>query len=46
MSVLIPRNTPIPCVKTREYTTSEDYETEVDVIVFEGERLCMINTQN
>lgn len=38
MSVLIPRNTAIPCVKSREYTTCEDYQTEIDVVVYEGER--------
>eukprot|EP00349_Pseudokeronopsis_sp_Brazil_P010561 CAMPEP_0202971614 /NCGR_PEP_ID=MMETSP1396-20130829/28683_1 /ASSEMBLY_ACC=CAM_ASM_000872 /TAXON_ID= /ORGANISM="Pseudokeronopsis sp., Strain Brazil" /LENGTH=634 /DNA_ID=CAMNT_0049701155 /DNA_START=11 /DNA_END=1915 /DNA_ORIENTATION=+ len=38
MSVLIPRNTAIPCVRSREYTTCEDYQTEIDVVVFEGER--------
>jgi len=38
MSVLIPRNTPIPCVKSREYTTCDDWQTEIDVVVFEGER--------
>jgi len=38
MSVLIPRNTAIPCVKSREYTTCEDWQTEIDVVVFEGER--------
>jgi len=38
MSVLIPRNTAIPCVKSREYTTCEDFQTEIDVVVFEGER--------
>ncbi|CAE7486309.1 HSP70-5 [Symbiodinium microadriaticum] len=45
MSVLIPRNTPIPCVKSREYTTVDDWQTEIDVrltlllvVVFEGER--------
>jgi L1 cell adhesion molecule like protein len=38
MSVLIPRNTTIPCVKSREYTTCEDWQTEIDVVVFEGER--------
>jgi len=38
MSVLIPRNTPIPCTKSREYTTCEDFQTEIDVVVFEGER--------
>jgi heat shock 70kDa protein 1/2/6/8 len=31
MSVLIPRNTPIPCVKSREYTTVDDWQTELDV---------------
>jgi heat shock protein 1/8 len=38
MSVLIPRNTPIPCTMSREYTTCDDYQTEIDVVVFEGER--------
>lgn len=38
MSVLIPRNTPIPCVRSREYTTVDDFQTEIDVVVFEGER--------
>jgi len=39
MSVIIPRNTSIPCVKTQTYTTEENYQTEVDVCVYEGERL-------
>jgi len=39
MSVVIPRNTPIPCVKTQTYTTEANYQTKVDVSVFEGERL-------
>lgn len=38
MSVIIPRNTPIPCVKTQTYTTEENYQTEIDVCVYEGER--------
>jgi heat shock 70kDa protein 1/2/6/8 len=38
MSVIIPRNTPIPCIKSREYTTVEDFQTELDVVVYEGER--------
>lgn len=38
MSVLIPRNTAIPCVKAREYTTVEDWQTEIDIVVYEGER--------
>ena len=38
MSVLIPRNSSIPCTMSREYTTSFDYETEIDVVIYEGER--------
>jgi molecular chaperone DnaK (HSP70) len=26
MSVIIPRNSPIPCVKTQTYTTEENYQ--------------------
>ena len=40
MSTLIKRNTPIPVRKTKTYTTEEDYQTEVDVCVYEGERQC------
>jgi heat shock protein 1/8 len=39
MSVIIPRNTPIPCSKTQVYTTEQNYQTKVDVSVYEGERL-------
>jgi len=39
MSVIIPRNTPIPCVKMQTYTTEQNYQTKVDVAVYEGERL-------
>jgi molecular chaperone DnaK (HSP70) len=39
MSVVIPRNTAIPCVKTQTYTTEANYQTKVDVSVYEGERL-------
>lgn len=38
MSVLIPRNTTIPCIRSREYTTCDDWQTEIDVVIFEGER--------
>eukprot|EP00970_Alexandrium_tamarense_P012319 scaffold2856_cov189-Alexandrium_tamarense.AAC.23 len=38
MSTLIKRNTAIPCKKTRTYTTVDDWQTEIDVVVFEGER--------
>lgn len=36
---MIPRNTPIPTVKTQTYTTEANYQTKVDVSVYEGERL-------
>jgi heat shock protein 1/8 len=39
MSVIIPRNTPIPCVKTQTYTTEHNYQTKVDIPVYEGERM-------
>jgi len=39
MSVVIPRNTPIPVVRTQTYTTEQNYQTKVDVSVYEGERL-------
>jgi L1 cell adhesion molecule like protein len=38
MSTLIKRNTAIPCKKTRTYTTVDDWQTSIDVVVFEGER--------
>eukprot|EP00808_Paulinella_micropora_P013050 g41752.t1 len=39
MSVIIPRNTSIPCVRTQTYTTEQNYQTKVDISVYEGERL-------
>jgi len=41
MSTLIKRNTAIPCKKTRTYTTVDDWQTSIDVVVFEGERPCV-----
>ncbi|CAF4077288.1 unnamed protein product, partial [Rotaria sordida] len=38
MSEIIPRNTPIPYVYTKPFTTAEDDQTSVDIRVFEGER--------
>ena len=37
MSNIIGRNTSIPIEKTKEYTTSNDNQTEVKIQVFEGE---------
>jgi L1 cell adhesion molecule like protein len=39
MSVVIPRNTTIPTRKKEPFTTVEDNQTELDVNVYEGERL-------
>jgi molecular chaperone DnaK (HSP70) len=39
MSIIIPRNTSIPVVRTQTYTTTENYQTQVDVSVYEGERM-------
>ena len=35
-----PRNTSVPCHKTKTYATVDDWQTEIDVKVFEGERAC------
>jgi len=39
-SIIIPRNTAVPCVKESTYTTTENYQEAIDVRVFEGERPC------
>ncbi|EGZ04970.1 hypothetical protein PHYSODRAFT_342817 [Phytophthora sojae] len=41
MSVLIKRSTAIPVRKIRVYTTEEDYQTSVDVCIYDGERACV-----
>ncbi|MCS7277914.1 MAG: molecular chaperone DnaK [Aquificaceae bacterium] len=38
MTVLIPRNTPIPYKKCETFTTASDYQTEVEIHVLQGER--------
>jgi len=40
-SVIIPRNSSIPCKKAEEYTTTENYQTGLEVCVYEGERPCI-----
>lgn len=37
-SKIIERNTQIPCIKTKMYSTSADKQTYVDIKIFEGER--------
>jgi heat shock protein 1/8 len=38
MDVMIKRNTPIPCEVTKTYTTSQDNQSAVTIVVYEGER--------
>jgi len=38
MSVVIPRNTQIPCQLTKQFTTTEDNQHTITIPVFEGER--------
>ncbi|CAG5000068.1 unnamed protein product [Parnassius apollo] len=38
MYKIIDRNTPIPCRKTKDLTTLEDYQRSMTIEVFEGER--------
>ena len=38
MAVVIPRNTIIPTKKTMKFTTDTDYQTSVNIKIFEGER--------
>jgi len=38
MSTIVKRNTAIPCRKSDTYTTEEDFQTEVVICVYEGER--------
>lgn len=38
MSIVLPRNTKIPAKQTRQFITASDNQTEVDIMIFEGER--------
>ena len=38
MSVIIPRNTPIPIKKTNNYVTTVDYQEQADIVIYQGER--------
>merc|ERR1711957_540348 len=37
-SIIIPRNTNIPCKKSDTYTTTENYQESIEIPVYEGER--------
>lgn len=38
MSTIIPRNTAIPTTRKKKYSTDTDYQTDVTIRIFEGER--------
>jgi len=38
MAVIIPRNTPVPTVKSDIFTTTEDYQDRLAIPIYEGER--------
>ncbi|KAJ1915321.1 Heat shock protein ssb1 [Mycoemilia scoparia] len=39
MGVVVPRNTPIPTIKKRVFTTTHDNQTSVEFPIYEGERV-------
>jgi len=44
MAVVVPRNTPIPTIKNKVFTTTEDRQTTVEFPIYEGERpMCRDN---
>jgi len=44
MAVVVPRNTPIPTIKKKVFTTTEDRQTTVEFPIYEGERpMCRDN---
>ncbi len=44
--VLIPKNSPLPALKRKEFTTTMDYARQTDVVVFQGaNELCSNNSQ-
>lgn len=36
-SIILPRNTPLPAKRTKCFVTASDYETEIEVSIYEGE---------
>lgn len=38
MSVIVPRNTSIPIIKQKDYTTSHNNQTVIEFPIFQGER--------
>ncbi len=39
MDIIIPRNTQIPCERTRKYKTIKDYQSKIILKVYQGERI-------
>lgn len=36
-SIILPKNTPLPASRTRNYITVRDYQTSINISIFEGE---------
>jgi heat shock protein 1/8 len=46
LTIVVPRNTPVPCIKKRTFTTVEDNQTVVTFPIYQGERVnCTENEQ-
>ena len=46
MSVIIPRNTPIPIKKTNNYITTIDNQDQADIVIYQGERKLVTDKEN
>ncbi|CAB3403755.1 unnamed protein product [Caenorhabditis bovis] len=46
MSVLIKKGTCFPCFKKKIFVNSEDYQTKIDIDVYEGERVLCSNNRH
>jgi molecular chaperone DnaK len=45
-SIIIPKNSSLPCTRTKPYLTVEDYQTSIPVIIYEGEDVSRATNNN